>query len=130
MFSIPCCTDEHIPGYKALADEFRKAGADDLVCVTVSDPYALHGWKTAMETQEDQIRFLADPDASFARAYGVDQSYDDYSLGLRSKRFSMIVHNGKVASFRIVKDAAKDAEQLLEELKEIKENQHEIASWV
>jgi peroxiredoxin len=81
-----------------------------------------------MGAQDDHIRFLADPDARFARAYGVDKTYDDFSLGLRTQRFSMIVHNGKVASFRIVKDAAKDAEQLLEELKEIKENQSDIAS--
>jgi len=120
-------SDEHIPGYKNLSHEILQAGADELVCVTVSDPYALYGWQTALKTTSDQIRFLADPDASFARAYGVDQQYDECSLGLRTKRFSMIVHNGEVCSFRIVADAAKDAEQLLEELKAIKENQTELA---
>ena len=139
MFVAFVSADEHIPGYKALAQEIRQAGADDLVCITVSDPYALHGWQTAMGTtttatttttsdnkDEPQIRFLADPDASFARAYGVDQRYDDCSLGLRTTRFSMIVHHGEVVNFRIVKDASKDAEQLLQELKEIKENQSEL----
>jgi len=110
-----------------LAANFRLAGADELVCVTVSDPYALYVWQAAMGTTDDQIRFLADPDASFARAYGVDNRYDECSLGLRTKRFSMIVHNGEVTNFRIVDDAAKDAEQLLEELKELKENQSDIA---
>lgn len=116
-------TDEHIPGYRALVEDIRQAGADELVCVTVSDPYTLHGWQTAMQT--DNIRFLADTDATFARAYGVDCRYDECSLGLRSQRFSMIVQNGEVVSFRIVEDAANDAEQLLEELKEIKQNENQ-----
>ena len=107
-----------------------------MVCVTVSDPYALHGWQSAMavgtddddDDSKNQIRFLADPDASFARAYGVDKRYDEASLGLRSERFSMIVRDGHVCAFRIVEDAAKDAEQLLEELKDIKENDEDVGS--
>jgi len=128
VFGVPApftgvCTNAHFPGYRRLADEMRKAGCDEIVCYAVSDPYAMHGWqKSMMNEEESKITMLADPGATFAKAYGVDAVYDDSSLGLRSKRFSMIVCNGIVTNFRIVEDAASDADTLLGELKELQEN--------
>jgi len=97
-------------------------GADEIVCYSVSDPYAHHGWSVSLGNDDKKITFLADPDAVFAKAYGVDAKYDEVSLGQRSKRFSMVVVDGKVMNFRIVDDASKDAETLLGELRELKEN--------
>jgi peroxiredoxin len=127
VFGVPApftgtCTLEHYPAYKALAKDFKKAGCDEIVCYTVSDPYAHHSWQVSMENNEKEIKFLADPDASFARAYGLDRAYDDCSLGQRSERFSMIVSNGTVTNFRIVENATTDAGELLSELKELMEN--------
>jgi peroxiredoxin len=128
FFGVPApftgtCTLEHYPAYKALAKDFKKAGCDEIVCYTVSDPYAHHAWQVSMENNEKDIKFLADPDGSFARAYGLDRDYgNDCSLGKRSERFSMIVSNGIVANFRIVENASTDAGELLSELKELMEN--------
>lgn len=126
LFGVPApftgtCTEEHYPGYRDLADDIRQAGCDELICFSVADPYAMHGWQTALKNDPTKIRFLADPDATFARAYGVDRTYDSCSLGLRSERFSMIVQDGIVTAFRIVKDATADARDLLNELKDLKE---------
>lgn len=127
LFGVPApftgtCTNEHYPGYQALADELLASGADEIVCYAVSDPYALHAWAKALNNDFKKIRFLAD-DGTFAKAYGVDVNYDVVSLGDRSKRFSMIVSKGRIATFRIVDDALADAETLLKELKELKENE-------
>jgi peroxiredoxin len=127
VFGVPApftgtCSNVHYPGYKALADDILEAGADEIVCYSVSDPYAMGGWAHALKNDPDKIRFLAD-DGTFAKAYGVDANYDKVSLGDRSKRFSMIVRDGHVATFRVVDDAATDAETLLEELKEVIENE-------
>lgn len=70
---------------------------------------------------DDDITFLADPDASFAIAYGIDRRYDDYSLGLRSERFRMIVVDGVVTNFALVENAASDAQEMLRELRELQE---------
>jgi peroxiredoxin len=83
----------------------------------------MHGWQVALGNDSNKISFLVDPDATFAKAFGVDREYHECSLGLRSKRFSMIVSNGIVNSFKIVEDAAKDAEELLKELRDIRENE-------
>lgn len=128
LFAVPApftgtCTNEHFPGFQKLQDEIREAGADEIVCVSVADPYSMHGWQLALGNDSSKITFLADPDATFAKAFGVDRDYSECSLGLRSERFSMIVSNGIVNSFKIVKDAAKDAEELLKELRDIKENE-------
>jgi len=127
FFGVPApftgtCTLQHYPPYKKLADDILKAGCDEIVCYAVSDPYAHHGWSEKLGNDHTKITFLADPDASFAVAYGVDARYDDSSLGQRSKRFSMLVVDGQVTNFRLVNDAPADAETLLNELKELKEN--------
>jgi peroxiredoxin len=127
VFGVPApftgtCSNEHYPGYKQLAVELKQAGIDEIVCLSVSDPYALAGWQQALKNNNEHITFLADPKAEFAVGYGVDSLYDECSLGLRSKRFSMIVVNGFVHTFRLVEDAVTDAAQVLAEIKEIKEN--------
>lgn len=128
LFGVPApftgtCTHEHYPGYKALSKDFLVSGCDQVVCYAVADPYAHNGWQTALGNDPQQITFLADPDATFARTYGVDKTYDDVSLGERSIRFSMIVEDGTVSVFRRVEDdAAQDAQELLQHLRELKES--------
>jgi peroxiredoxin len=122
VFGVPApftgtCTNEHYPPYQRLAGDFKKAGVDELICYAVSDPYAHYAWAVTLNNNFDQITFLADPTAEFAHAYGLDQVYDESSLGLRSKRFSMLVENGVVKSFHLVENASKDAEVLLKEAK-------------
>lgn len=132
FFGVPApftgtCSNEHYPGYKALADEFLTR-CDKIVCYSVSDPYAMDGWQKALGNDESKISFLSDPDGTFAKAYGLEANYDATSLGDRSIRFSMLVCDGNVVNFRKVEDAATDAETLLEELKEFKENSGDLKS--
>jgi peroxiredoxin len=129
VFGVPApftgtCTLAHYPGYKTHAKAILQAGADEIVCYSVSDPYAMYAWSKSLKNNPSEIRFLAD-DGTFAKAYGLENNYDAVSLGDRSKRFSMIVQNGRVMTFRLVDDAVKDAETLLEELKEVVEHSAE-----
>lgn len=124
LFGVPApftgtCTNEHYPPYKAHVDELLKAGADKVVCYSVSDPYAHHAWAKALGNDFDKIEFLADTDGSFAKAYGLEADYAGASLGTRSKRFSMFVKDGETKIFHIVEDAKRDAEILLEGIKDL-----------
>lgn len=122
VFGVPApftgvCTKAHVPGYTVLAKEFKAKGCDEVVCYTVSDPYAHYNWAKSMGVLEaGEIRFLADVDGSWAKEYGLDRDYSAVSLGVRSERFSMIVKDGVVTSFNVVEDAKKDAEVLLSQV--------------
>ena len=127
FFGVPApftgtCTLQHYPGYAKLADRLLDGGCDEIVCYSVADPYCHHGWSESLSNDDGKITFLADPDGTFAKAYGVDTEYTEVSLGERSIRFSMLVVDGQVSNFRVVDDAAADAETLLGELEEYKEN--------
>jgi glutaredoxin/glutathione-dependent peroxiredoxin len=132
VFGVPApftgtCTYAHYPPYKRLAKEFRSPITtttngnaqlvDSIVCYSVTDPYAMYGWSKSMNNNDDEIQFVADVDAKWAKEMGLDAEYSKVSLSVRSKRFSMLVKNGIVKTFHFVDDAAKDAEVLLEEAK-------------
>lgn len=128
MFGVPApftgtCTYSHYPGYKALAKEIKQAGCDHIICYSVTDPYTHNSWQVSLKNNKNDITFLADPDGSFAKAFGIERLYSNVSLGLRSERFSMLIKDGVVTNFRKVDNAATDAEDLLGELKELKENE-------
>ena len=105
-----------------LADEIKNAGVDEIVCFAVSDPYCMNAWEKSLENDPSKISFLTDPDISFTKAFGMDVDYSESSLGVRSKRFSMLVVDGEVKTFRLVDAAEKDADQILEDIKEWNEN--------
>lgn len=127
FFAVPApytgtCTHAHYPPYKKLADEIKNAGVDEIVCFAVSDPYCMNAWEKSLENDPSKIRFLTDPDISFTKAFGMDVDYSESSLGVRSKRFSMLVVDGVVKTFRLVDAAENDADQILEDIKEWNEN--------
>eukprot|EP00584_Thalassiosira_punctigera_P001274 CAMPEP_0172525820 /NCGR_PEP_ID=MMETSP1067-20121228/841_1 /TAXON_ID=265564 ORGANISM="Thalassiosira punctigera, Strain Tpunct2005C2" /NCGR_SAMPLE_ID=MMETSP1067 /ASSEMBLY_ACC=CAM_ASM_000444 /LENGTH=200 /DNA_ID=CAMNT_0013309189 /DNA_START=60 /DNA_END=662 /DNA_ORIENTATION=+ len=119
VFGVPApftgtCTNAHVPGYKALADEFGRRGVDEVVCYSVTDPYAHHNWAEAMGVDKNKISFMADVDGSWAKENELDRDYTGASLGVRSSRFSMMVEDGVVKSFNAdVEDAEGDAAVLL-----------------
>lgn len=118
VFGVPApftgtCTTAHYPPYKALQDEFKAKGIDEIVCYSVTDPYAHYNWGKAMGNDFDKISFLADVDCEWAKENELNRDYTAASLGHRSARFSMIVDDGIVKSFNMVTEADKDAETLL-----------------
>ncbi|KAA0972489.1 peroxiredoxin [Aureimonas fodinaquatilis] len=96
----PTCTMNHLPGFLELNDEIRAKGVDTIAVVAVNDPFVMGAWQNATEAG-DKILFLADGSADFVRAAGLDVDLSGAGLGVRSRRFSMIVDNGVVKSINI-----------------------------
>lgn len=68
----------------------------------MNDPFVTGAWAIDQKTQ-GKIRLLADPSGAFTKA--VDLAQDIPPLGgLRSKRYSMVVENGKVVSLQVEPD--------------------------
>jgi glutathione-dependent peroxiredoxin len=90
----PTCSTAHVPGFVARANDFRKLGIDDIMCISVNDPYVMDAWQDAEKARE--ITFVADPEGEFTRAMGMLVDKRDAGLGMRSWRYSMLVNDGKI----------------------------------
>lgn len=84
------------------ADQLKSQGIDEIFCVSVNDPFVMSAWGKDQKTA-GKIRLLADPSAAFAKA--LDLTVDLPPLGgVRSKRYSMVVENGKITSIQVEPD--------------------------
>jgi peroxiredoxin/glutaredoxin len=106
----PTCSTAHVPGYVAQLKEFRDAGVDDIVCLSVNDPYVMEAWQQSEKAQG--IHFAADPFAEFTRAMGMDIDNRDALLGTRSWRYSMFVEDGTIQKMFIEPDVPGDPFQV------------------
>ncbi|XP_014214768.1 peroxiredoxin-5, mitochondrial [Copidosoma floridanum] len=98
----PGCSKTHLPGYVQKADELKCKGYNDIVCVSINDPFVMSAWGKD-QNAEGKVRMLADPTGAFTDA--VDLAVDLPVLGgKRSKRYSMIVENGKVTELNVEPD--------------------------
>lgn len=105
VFSIPgaytpTCTQEHLPGYIARADEIKAKGVDEIVCVAVNDPFVLKAWGDALGAG-DKVSVLSDWDAAWAKAMDLTQDIAVAGLGVRGKRFAMRVKDGVVETLDV-----------------------------
>lgn len=93
----PTCSNDHLPGYLALSEDFEAAEVNRIVCLTVNDHHVTSAWAKDRYAAE-KIDFLADPHAEFSKALEIDTHMAD--LGVRASRSAFIVRDGVVlASF-------------------------------
>lgn len=96
----PTCTLNHLPGYIENRDAILARGVDDIAVVAVNDWHVMGAW-AQQSNALGKIHFLADFDASFTKAMGLDIDLSGGGLGVRSKRYSMLVEDGVVKSLNI-----------------------------
>ena len=105
MFGIPgaytpSCSEKHLPGFLQTADTLKKSGIDQIVCLSVNDPFTLHAWGREKQVK-DKILMLPDGNGEFTRALGLELDGSSLSLGTRCKRFSMMSENGIVKDLQV-----------------------------
>jgi len=96
----PTCSAKHVPGFVEKAAELKKAGVDEIWCVSVNDAFVMGAWARDQKTG-DKIRMLADGSAEFAKKVGLEIDLGARGLGTRSKRYSMIVEDGVVKALNL-----------------------------
>jgi peroxiredoxin/glutaredoxin len=102
----PTCSTAHVPGYRTRLKDFQEAGIDDVVCLSVNDPFVMEAWQRSEKAQG--VRFIADPYAEFTEAMGMAVDHRDASLGTRSWRYSMLVDDGRIEKMFIEPDKPGD----------------------
>jgi glutaredoxin-like protein len=102
----PTCSTGHVPRFVELAAELRKHGIDDIICLSVNDPFVMAAWQR--DQNAESITFLADGDGSFTSAMGMLVDHSDAGLGKRSWRYSMFVNDRRIEKMFIEPDEPGD----------------------
>lgn len=96
----PTCHKNHLPGFVQNAAAIKAKGVDTIAVTGVNDVFVMDAWKKASDTG-NQIEFLSDGSAEFAKAIGLELDATAGGLGIRSKRYSMIVDDGVVKALNV-----------------------------
>jgi peroxiredoxin len=96
----PTCHKNHLPGFLGNADKIKAKGIDTIAVTGVNDVFVMDAWKEKTGAA-GKIEFLADGSAAFAKALGLDMDLGERGLGLRSKRYAMVVDDGVVRTLNV-----------------------------
>src|SRR5690242_5428799 len=96
----PTCHQKHMPGFVAQAAAFKARGIDTIACVAVNDIHVLTAWAKASGA-EDKVVFLADGNGEFTKAIGMELDASGFGMGLRSKRYAMLVEDQVVNAIHL-----------------------------
>ncbi|MEP9385734.1 peroxiredoxin [Mesorhizobium sp. KR9-304] len=114
----PTCSNNHLPGYIENHDAILARGVDTIAVVATNDVHVMGAW-ARFSGGEGKILYLADGSGDFARAAGLEVDLSQAGMGLRNKRFSMIVDDGLVRAINVeTKPGVNEsgAAQILEQL--------------
>jgi peroxiredoxin len=105
LFAVPgaytgTCHKMHMPSVFQNAAALKAKGVDTIAIVAVNDVFVMQAWKRDVD-QRDEGLFLADGNAEFAKAVGLDFDASGNGLGIRSRRYSMLVDDGVVKQFNL-----------------------------
>ena len=90
------CHSAHVPSFIRTKDQFNAKGVEEIICVSVNDPFIMKAWGEATGATEAGITMLSDAESKFTTAIGMDFTASSAGLIARSKRYAMIVENGVV----------------------------------
>jgi peroxiredoxin len=115
----PTCHRNHLPGFIENRDAILARGIDEILVLSTNDTWVLSAWAAATGAK-DGISFVSDGNADFVAKIGLANDRRVAGMGIRSKRFAMIVDDGVVTSI-IVDDVpgqtiASSAARILTEL--------------
>lgn len=91
----PTCHRNHLPGYVENHAALQELGVEAVYVTSVNDPFVMSAWKGASGA-EGKVEFLGDGNADFAKAIGLEMDGSGFGLGIRSKRYAMLVEDGEV----------------------------------
>jgi len=96
----PTCSAKHVPGYVANLDALKARGFDEIWCVSVNDAYVMAAWGRD-QNAIGKIRMLGDGSAELATKLGLDRDLTKDGMGIRSRRFSLLVDDGIVKQVNV-----------------------------
>ena len=114
----PTCSAKHLPGFKQHAADLKAKGVDTIACVSVNDVFVMKAWGKDQDVGDD-VLMLADGNAEFTKAVGLDFDGSKFGMGVRSQRYSMVIKDGVVTQLNVEQPGAfevSSAEHMLGQL--------------
>ena len=97
----PTCSSAHVPTFIRTKDGLDAKGVDEIICVSVNDPFVVSAWGEATGAAQAGLTMLGDPEGTFTKAIGMDFDAPPAGLIGRSKRYAMAVEDGKVSVLHV-----------------------------
>ena len=114
----PTCSEKHLPGFIKLSYAIRKKGIDDILCLSVNDPFVMKSWLLSY-TDHHNIIGIADGNGEITKLLDLISDKSSNFMGLRCIRFAMIVENNLISELLIEEPGKFDvssAENILSKL--------------
>ena len=108
IFGLPgaytsVCSAKHLPGYVKNSEKYKEKGVDQIICMSVNDPFVMNAWGKENNVG-DKIIMMGDPFLNFTKAIGAEVDKSGRGLGIRSNRYTMLVDNLKITKIQEEKD--------------------------
>ena len=105
LFAVPgaftgTCHKLHMPSITLNTNAIKAKGVDTVAVTSVNDIFVMEEWKKQVDAK-NQVEFLADGSADFAKIIGLELDASAGGMGTRSKRYSMLIDNGVVKQLNI-----------------------------
>lgn len=114
----PTCSASHLPGYVVASDDLFAKGVDLIICLSVNDAFVMDAWGK-QHNADDRVMMIADGSAHFSRAVGLEIDLDATGMGIRSRRYAMVVNDAVIELLNVEapkKFEVSDAETILSNL--------------
>ncbi len=92
----PTCHSAHVPSFIRTKAQFAARGVDEIICISVNDPFVMHTWGEVTGATKAGITMLADAESAFTTEIGMRFDAPPAGLIARSKRYAMLVEDGVV----------------------------------
>ena len=108
IFGLPgaytsVCSAKHLPGYIKNSEKYKEKGIDQIICMSVNDPFVMNAWGKENNVG-DKIIMMGDPFLNFTKAIGAEVDKSGRGLGIRSNRYTMLVDDLKIIKIQEEKD--------------------------
>jgi peroxiredoxin len=101
IFGLPgaytgTCTSAHVPSFIRTKDDFDAKGVDEIICVSVNDPFVMASWAKDTGADAAGLTMLGDASAEFTKAIGMNWTAEPVGFFDRSRRYALYAEYGVV----------------------------------
>lgn len=110
IFGLPgaftgTCTTAHVPSFMRTSAKFAAKGVDEIICLSVNDPFVMQAWGESTGAAKAGISMLGDAQSEFTMAIGMNFTAPPAGLFDRSKRYALYAVDGVVKVLHLEENA-------------------------